>query len=125
MSGFDEGDGTTARPFGTISAAAAVARPGDTIRVAGGVYREQVDPPRGGTDDAPISYIAADCEEVVITGSDLAPDWDHVSGNVWRHRFSNSQFGALNRTRTSSEGTGSTRLAGCTTPAASIATGSG
>ncbi len=96
VSGFDEADGTSARPFGTISAAAAVARPGDTVRVAGGVYREQVDPPRGGTDDAPISYIAADGEEVVITGSDLARDWDHVSGDVWRYRVASSRFGAFN-----------------------------
>ena len=38
-------------PFKTISAAAAVALPGDTITVHAGIYREWVNPPRGGTSD--------------------------------------------------------------------------
>jgi hypothetical protein len=95
-SGSDIGDGTPVLPFATISAAAAVARPGDTVRVAGGVYRERVDPPRGGTEDAPIRYAAVEGEHVVITGSEVASDWEHVSGNVWRHRVENSRFGAFN-----------------------------
>lgn len=95
-SGADGADGTATRPFGSISAAAAVARPGDTVLVAGGVYRERVDPPRGGTDDAPITYAAAERERVVITGSDVASDWEHVSGQVWRYQVESSRFGAFN-----------------------------
>ena len=36
-------------PLKTISAAAELAQPGDTITVHAGVYRERIDPPRGGT----------------------------------------------------------------------------
>ena len=95
-SGTDDGDGTSFRPFRTISAAAEDAQPGDTVRVAGGVYRERVDPPRGGTDDAPITYAAAEGEQVVITGSDMAADWEHVAGQVWRYQIETSRFGAFN-----------------------------
>ena len=95
-SGSDSNDGTSARPFKTVSAAAQVAFPGDTVRVAAGVYREQVDPPRGGTDGAPISYLAAEGEQVVITGSDLASGWEHVAGHVWRYHVDNSRLGAFN-----------------------------
>ena len=60
-------------PFKTISAAAAVALPGDTITVHAGIYREWVNPPRGGTsDENRITYQAAKDETVVITGSDPA-----------------------------------------------------
>ena len=49
--GLDGNPGTKAKPFKTISAAAAIAQPGDTITVHEGVYRERVNPPRGGTSD--------------------------------------------------------------------------
>ena len=46
--GDDAFDGSRKRPFHTISAAARAAQPGDVITVHEGVYRERVDPPRGG-----------------------------------------------------------------------------
>ena len=46
--GLDENLGTQSKPLKTISAAAAIAQPGDTITVHEGVYRERVNPPRGG-----------------------------------------------------------------------------
>lgn len=42
--------------FRTIGEAAAVAQPGDTVRVAAGVYRERVAPARGGAPGAAITY---------------------------------------------------------------------
>ena len=42
--GFDGTPGSDAKPFRTISAAAAVAEPGDSITVHEGVYRERVNP---------------------------------------------------------------------------------
>ena len=51
----------------TIQAAANKAQPGDTITVYEGVYRERVDPPRGGTSDVRrITYQTARGEKVVI-----------------------------------------------------------
>jgi alpha-N-arabinofuranosidase len=49
--GLDGNSGTETQPFKTISAAASVAEPGDTITVHEGVYRERVNPPRGGSSD--------------------------------------------------------------------------
>ena len=45
------GDGSRNHPFRTIGEAAACAVPGDVISVLPGVYREEVDPAVGGTDD--------------------------------------------------------------------------
>ena len=54
----NSGDGTKEKPFGTISEAAAIAQPGDTVHVAPGVYREYVSPANGGTEDARITYVS-------------------------------------------------------------------
>jgi len=40
----DDNPGTEAKPFKTISKAAALAEPGDTVFVYGGIYREWVAP---------------------------------------------------------------------------------
>ena len=65
------------RPLKTISAAAELAQPGDTITVHAGIYRERVTPPRGGTSDRKrIVYQAAPGEKVIITGSETSDfDW--------------------------------------------------
>ena len=53
------GRGTKEQPFQTISQAAEIARPGDEVIVAPGVYREYVNPAFGGTDeDHRITYRA-------------------------------------------------------------------
>ena len=44
------GCGSKETPFQTIGEAAAVARAGDEIIVAPGIYREAVNPANGGTD---------------------------------------------------------------------------
>ncbi|MBY8968245.1 DUF1565 domain-containing protein, partial [Algiphilus sp. NNCM1] len=45
--GSDAACGDAEHPFATISKAAQMASPGDTVIVHEGVYREQVDPKRG------------------------------------------------------------------------------
>ena len=46
--GNDSNTGSAQEPFKTISAAAAIAQPGDAVIVHGGIYRERINPPRGG-----------------------------------------------------------------------------
>jgi hypothetical protein len=90
-------DGTAARPLPTISAAAKVAQPGDTITVHAGVYRERVTPPRGGESDTRrIVYQAAAGEQVVINGSEVVRGWKRFMGDVWKATLPNSFFGRYN-----------------------------
>lgn len=67
----DKGEGTQTRPFKTISRAAELARPGDTILVYSGIYRERIAPPRGGEPERPIIYKAVPGEKVIIKGSEI------------------------------------------------------
>lgn len=95
--GLDDNDGTQSKPFKTISAAAEIAQPGDKITVHKGIYRERINPPRGGTsDDKRIVYQATDCEKVVIKGSEVVKGWEHVQNDTWKVTLPNSFFGDFN-----------------------------
>ena len=65
--GHDTNKGSTESPLLTIQAAARMAQPGDTITVHEGVYREQINPIRGGASEKHrIIYRAAPGERVEI-----------------------------------------------------------
>ncbi|MDF2513093.1 MAG: Alpha-L-fucosidase [Herbinix sp.] len=65
--------------FTSIQAAANIVRPGDTIEIFGGTYREEVVLPRGGTDEQNrVTIKAAEGEKVIITGSEV------VSASEWK-----------------------------------------
>ncbi len=69
--GDDSKDGSESSPLRTISRAADLARPGDTVLVHGGEYREWVRPRRGGLSATRrITYQAAPGEHVVVKGSE-------------------------------------------------------
>ena len=81
----------------TIGAAARIARPGDTVVVHEGEYREWVKPREGGLSDSRrITYQAAEGERAVIKGSERIQSWEPVSGAVWKATLSNSLFGGWN-----------------------------
>ncbi len=95
--GNDHAQGSHADPFKTISAAALRAQSGDVITVHKGVYREQVDPPRGGvSDDQRIVYRAAPGESVVIKGSEEVRGWELVRNDTWKLTLADSFFGDFN-----------------------------
>ena len=97
LNGNDANPGTRTAPFRTIQHAADLAQPGDVITVHGGIYRERVSPPRGGTSDAKrIVYQAAPGEKVVITGAEEVKNWVNIQGDVWRVTLPNSFFGRFN-----------------------------
>lgn len=85
----DDGPGTAERPWRTIARAARQMRPGDAVRIHGGIYRETVAPPRGGTGgDARITYAAAPHETVVVTGADhVADGWQRIAPGRWRRAW--------------------------------------
>ena len=96
-SGSNSADGSEDSPFRTISRAAAVAQPGDTVVVHGGEYREWVAPRRGGLSDRRrITYEAAGGEHVVVKGSEVVTGWEHLGGTVWTAGVPNSVFGDFN-----------------------------
>ena len=104
VTGSDRADGSAEAPFRTIGRAAQAAMPGDTVAVHEGVYREWVNPPRGGTVDAPITYQAAvgpdgRFERVTISGAEVITDWRRhpgADGRVWFTQVPNALFGERN-----------------------------
>lgn len=78
----DDNPGTNELPFRTIGKAAEVLQPGERVVIEEGVYRERIQPARGGTDrHAMISYEAAEGHEVVVKGTELwQADWIPSAG---------------------------------------------
>lgn len=96
-SGSDANTGTQAAPFRTIQRAADLAQPGDIINVHEGVYRERVNPRRGGISDSKrIVYQTAPGERVVIKGSEVVNTWVKIRENVWKATIPNAFFGKFN-----------------------------
>lgn len=95
--GLDGNPGTASQPLRTISAAAAVAQPGDVITVHAGVYREHVNPPRGGTSGSRrIIYRAAPGQKVVVKGSEIVRGWRRLANDSWETTVPNTLFGEFN-----------------------------
>ncbi|MFD0867229.1 right-handed parallel beta-helix repeat-containing protein, partial [Tessaracoccus lubricantis] len=95
--GSDHHDGTVGSPLATINAAARKARPGDTVVVHEGVYREWVKPPHGGlSNQRRITFTAAPGEHVVIKGSEEVSGWERVDGAHWKAVVDNALFRGFN-----------------------------
>ena len=93
------GEGSSERPFPTISAASVVAKAGDTVLVRPGVYRERVAPAFGGEKDNPIMYKASERGKAIVKGSDVfAPHWEPVDGaaSVFRASLNPAWFSGDN-----------------------------
>ncbi len=91
-----DGNGTAAMPYRHINDAAKVAKPGDEVLVAPGIYREYVDPIYAGTEDARITYKSTEPLGAVITGAEQIKTWKPYKENVWVCRIPNSVFGSYN-----------------------------
>lgn len=91
-----EGNGTEEMPFRRINDAAAIARPGDEVLVAPGIYREYVNPGNGGTKENRITYRSIEPLQAVITGAEQIKTWEQQEGNIWVCRVKNSIFGGYN-----------------------------
>jgi len=95
--GSDRDCGSECAPFLTINKAAQVARPGDTVIVGEGVYREWVDPKYAGLSDSErITYEAAPGTRPVIKGSEVVTNWKNEGGDVWSVSVDNALFGDYN-----------------------------
>ena len=87
------GSGTREAPFSTINQAAAAAMPGDEVIVAPGVYREDVNPPRGGNSAGQrIVYRSEVPLAAVITGAEVLDNWTDCGHGIWKTVLSNDRF---------------------------------
>jgi chitodextrinase len=82
LSGNDANPGTLAAPLRTITQAAVVAQPGDTIHVRGGVYSERVKIFSKGTAAARITFKAYNNEKVTLDGATVPADKAIVTLNT-------------------------------------------
>ncbi len=97
LTGNDSNRGTKSAPLRTIQRAADLAQPGDVVTVHAGVYRERINPPRGGTSNQQrIVYQAARRVKVEIKGSEAVKGWTKVRDDVWKAVLPNSFFGGFN-----------------------------
>lgn len=97
LDGKDSNPGSKKFPFRSIQRGAELAQPGDIITVRGGVYRERINPPRGGTSEKKrIVYQAAPGERVEIKGSEIITNWVQVQTDVWKVVLPNAYFGGFN-----------------------------
>ncbi|MCR4954505.1 MAG: right-handed parallel beta-helix repeat-containing protein [Treponema sp.] len=96
------GDGSEKKPFNKIQLAADIAKPGDEVLVAPGIYREAVNPKNAGTENARIVYRSTKSRGAHITGAEVLDGWTKVSGtdSVWTARVSNKIFGDFNPYKT-------------------------
>ncbi|MCF0142054.1 MAG: right-handed parallel beta-helix repeat-containing protein, partial [Parasporobacterium sp.] len=92
----NDGNGSAEQPFRTIQQAADIACPGDEVLVFPGIYREQVSPVNGGTEDAPIIYKSIEPLKAVISGAEEIRNWEKVEGTVWKTSVPDSLFGDYN-----------------------------
>lgn len=81
----DDNPGTETEPWVTISRAASATglRPGDTVVIHSGTYREHVDIQVSGDSGQPITFAAAPGERVVLKGSELVTGpWTRLSAET-------------------------------------------
>ena len=92
----DTNPGTFSQPLKTIQAGANLAQAGDTILVKAGIYREEVKPPRSGTIEKPITYLAVPGEDVSIRGSERITNWIREGNGLWLSTIDNTMFERFN-----------------------------
>ena len=79
----DDNPGTDAQPFKTINRGLKELKPGDTLTVRAGTYREPVRLEIVASAEHPITLRAAPGQTVVIKGSEVVKGWVK-DGNVWK-----------------------------------------
>ncbi|MEX1113799.1 MAG: right-handed parallel beta-helix repeat-containing protein [Akkermansiaceae bacterium] len=76
--GLDSHPGSLEQPFKTITKAASAARPGDTVLIRAGTYRETIIPKHSGEPGKPITFRNYPNEIVTVSGADL------IDPNAWK-----------------------------------------
>lgn len=77
--GNDGNAGSAEAPFASVGKGVAALKPGDTLLVKAGIYREQVKVTAQGTAEAPIRIQAAPGERAVLSGGERITGWQKVT----------------------------------------------
>lgn len=90
--GSDSNSGSSSSPFRSISKAAALAGPGDTVIIRAGTYRETIQLGASGTATAPITFKAETPGSVIVSGSDIVSGWTrdgttNAYSTTWNYDF--------------------------------------
>ncbi len=95
--GSDSNSGTKESPFLTISKAAETVKPGQTIIIHEGIYREYVNPSVGGTSDSErVTFTHFENDDVFIKGSEEINSWRKISKGLWVVKLHTSFFNGYN-----------------------------
>lgn len=87
VAGSDRNPGSAEKPFRSIRHAADIMQPGDRCVIGSGEYYETVVPPTSGLETAPITFIAAEGEQVTISGTEPVTGWTRHDGDIWKARM--------------------------------------
>jgi hypothetical protein len=83
--GNDASAGTQESPWQTLSKAAAVAAPGDTVFLRTGTYNETLRPAKSGEADKPIRFVGASGERPILSGANpLTGAWQPHQGSIYK-----------------------------------------
>ncbi len=77
------GAGTLNSPL-SVKQACILAKPGDTVSMLEGIYRETITPVRSGTIGMPITFAAYKKHRVIISGCDQVAGWTRHKGDIWK-----------------------------------------
>lgn len=104
--GSDSNPGTQDKPFASIQKGLTLAKPGDSVSLLTGVYRDQsASFVRSGTAAAPITLQAAPGAAVTIKGSDVLSGWTRQgTSDVYVHSNFNHYFGSWNANASDARG---------------------
>lgn len=79
-------------PLRTIQRASELATPGTTILVEGGIYRERISPPLGGTQNAPIKFKSIELHGAIVRGSVPWYPTEKVRAGIWKGALGSAHF---------------------------------
>lgn len=83
--GKNSNDGSINAPWKTLNHAASNLKPGDTLFIAPGRYRETLSLRVSGTREEPIRFVAQDGGRVFIDGTDpVTSQWTRHQGAIWK-----------------------------------------
>ena len=83
LAGDDRADGGPRQPLRSLAAAVALARAGDTVVLASGIYRETLAPIHGGTAERPLAFVADGVAPVITAADPWTPVWRDEGDGQW------------------------------------------